>query len=117
MMKQLLLLCIAAGAFGCGSSAELTPDQLSKIDAHLQPVLQGGIPTRDGCTASVDEVGITRYRVIIRGNADDIRDAGISVETMLGDILTANVGVEQIRSLAKLASVKSIECGSKNFPQ
>jgi hypothetical protein len=117
MPDRIFFLCAALIAFHCAANHELTPAQIAKIDIHLQPVLSGGVPSSDKCGTTTDANGTMMLTVIIRGNADDVKTAGIRVQSALGDVLTASITQSQLWRLARIPSVRAVECGSRNVPQ
>ncbi len=101
----------------CGSGRDLTPPELAKFDMKLRPLVDGsGSPGTD-CQTTVRSDGVPVYRVILRGNADDLRAKGISLESSLGDVCTASLTLDQLRDAARIPSVRSVECGSVNTIQ
>jgi hypothetical protein len=65
----------------------------------------------------VQSNGNEAYPVLIRGGADDIRLAGIHLNSEIGDLLTAVVTVDQIKALARIPSVRSISCARSSSIQ
>jgi hypothetical protein len=80
-------------------------------------VLSGGVPSSENCATSTDDNGTIMMTVIIRGNADDVKAAGIHLRSALGDVLTASITVSQLWKLARIPSVRTVECGSTNVPE
>ena len=87
------------------------------IDGSPMPSFEGtGTPGTD-CQTSVRSDGVTLYRVILRGNADDLRAKGIPLVSALGDVCTASLTFDQLCDAARIPSVRSVECGSTNTIQ
>ena len=117
MPLRFLLLALGAIAMQCGSGRDLTPQELAKFDMKLRPLVEGtGTPGTD-CQTSVRSDGVTLYRVILRGNADDLRAKGIPLVSALGDVCTASLTFDQLCDAARIPSVRSVECGSTNTIQ
>ncbi len=106
-----LILCFIA--LVCPSS-ELTETEARKIDPRLKPLLEGQSPPGNECVRQQLPDGTQGYRVILRGDADELRKEGIQVNAPVGDIMTATLSRDDIIKAAKLPSVRSIECGSTN---
>ncbi len=101
----------------CGSGRDLTPDELAKFDLKLRPVIEGKGPSGAECQTTVGPGGVTLYRVILRGNADDLRAKGIPLVSALGDVCTASLTADQLRDAARIPSLRFVECGSTNTIQ
>ncbi len=110
----LLPLIFCFNAFLC-SSSELTETEARKIDPRLKPILDGQPPQGSDCVTQELPGGGKGYRVIIRGNAEEIRREGIHVNPPVGDVMTATLSRDDIIKTAKLPSVRSIDCGSTNI--
>jgi hypothetical protein len=109
----LLLLCCAS----CCGSRELSPAERSKLTPGLLALLTDETAPDGLFDSSVRTDGTKEYSVIIRStSADELRSKGIRVQSVIGDIVTAQVSKEELRSLLSLASVRSVDQGSRNQP-
>jgi hypothetical protein len=101
----------------CRGSRELSSVELSKLTPGLQALLTEERVPDELYDTSIAPDGTKEYGVIVRsGNADELRAAGIKVQSVIGDIITARVSKEQLRTLVALPSVKSIDQGNTNRP-
>jgi len=61
--------------------------------------------------------GVKEYEVIIRSNStEELRSAGIKIQSVFGNVLTACLTLSELRKILSLPSVRSVENGSKNYP-
>jgi hypothetical protein len=98
---------------GCAQSGSLTADQEAKLEPRLRQLLAG--ENVAGVNAVKSNGGIEQYDIIIRGSsADDVRAAGVTPNSVIGEVMTARVRVDQIRTLAKITSIRSLQMGSAN---
>ena len=109
-----LLLLLA----GCSASHDLTPEQKSKLDARLQILIGSDARSLpDGLDTTNRPDGTREYAVIIRGGkAEEIKAAGIRVAGVVGELVTARVTIEELRTLARLQGVRSIEASGTVYP-
>lgn len=116
MLRRLLLLALFFA--GCTTTRDLTPGELTKLDARLQSLLAADTRTAPGdVDTSLRPDGEREYGVIIRGGtSEELRKAGIPVAGGIGDILTARVTVEELKTLARIGAVRSIECAKLVSP-
>jgi len=96
---------------GCAASHDLTPEQHAKLDARLQVLLaKGAGMVPDDMDSSVRPDGTREYAVVIHGgSAGELRAAGVPVAGGIGAISTARVSLEELKSLARITTVRSIE--------
>jgi hypothetical protein len=104
---------------GCSASRDLTPDQLSKLDARLQMLLSGAAsqPALSELDSSVRPDGVRVYAVVIRGGTvEELRKEGIPATGGIGAVATARVTIEELKSLARISSVRSVETAKTVYP-
>jgi hypothetical protein len=101
----------------CSHSGALTQAELAKIDPRLRPALEGKPLEGDRCTTVTTRDGRQAYLVLIRGDAGQLREAGIHPGSVVGETVTAVLTADQIRAAARLSSVSSIRCGGTATPQ
>jgi hypothetical protein len=100
----------------CGPS-ELTSLERAKLTPGLIALLSEETVPDELFDTSVGADGTKEYGVIIRASdAQELRDHGIKVQSVIGEIITARVSREQLRSLLSLKSVRSVDQGSVNRP-
>ncbi len=114
MPPRIFLLAFAVCAFHCANSNQLTDADLAKLDRRLRPVVLGTGNPGDGCGAALRADGATVYSVLIRGRADELRAHDIPLVGTVGEISTAVLTLEELKSAARLPSVRSLDCGSTN---
>ncbi len=117
-MKEILvsLFLISGFIFTCSSGANLTRAEKSKLDPALQQLLSAeDIPDKN-YNVLVKEDGTKLYGVIIRSdNPAELEHAGIFINSISGNIITAKLSPQEIRKVAALPSVSSIENSSKTY--
>jgi hypothetical protein len=97
-------------ASACGGAEALSNEEMNKLSPALQRVVQGEDPPplSDLVTATRD--GETVYAVILRvTDAQAVREAGISLNSVQGSVATARLTVDQIRDAARVPEVARIE--------
>ncbi len=117
MVVRCLIIIAAFILSSCSQSVKLTPDESSKIDIRLLPVLEGGEDLAGGCVVRIMGDGTKHYQVIVRGSADDVQNAGFKPESIAGDVITLWASADELRLLAKIPTVRSVSCGSHSTPQ
>jgi hypothetical protein len=111
----MLLIIVATGCGG--SSQSLTDSQLQKLDPALQRLVQGESHGMDRYSTSKREDGKTAYSVILRSNEPEaLRKAGLPLNSVQGDIITARLTIAQIRKAARLEAVRKIENPTQTRP-
>lgn len=105
-----VLFAFVVAAAGCeGSKQSLTDQQLGKLDPALRSLLQEGDSGRR-LSSTTRSDGTVAYAVFIRAtDAEQVREAGIPVNSTSGKILTARLSTKEIRKAARLDAVTSIE--------
>jgi len=59
--------------------------------------------------------GTREYGIIIRTTSvDSLRAAGIRIQSVFGDVITARVSVDELRTIVRLPSVRAVQSGGKN---
>jgi hypothetical protein len=107
----ILLLFVAS----CCGSRELSSLERAKLTPGLLALLTEESAPDDLYDVSTGSDGTKEYGVIIRStNPGELRAQGIKVQSVIGDVITARVSKEQLRSLLSLPSVRSVDQGSMN---
>jgi hypothetical protein len=104
--------------FACASAPELTQEERQKIDPPLMKLLSGSGVDGSKIESRLRSDGEKEYEVIIRAKTtEELKSAGIKIQSVIGDVITAHLTIQELRSILKLPSVRSVEGGSQNFPQ
>jgi hypothetical protein len=100
----------------CAAERELTVVELGKLDPELQGILLGA--RADTLTPStVRPDGTREYSVIVYGKDPvGLQKRGFRIQTILGEMMTTTVTVEELKSLAAEPSVRSITLGKRKHP-
>jgi hypothetical protein len=117
ILPGMLFIGSFASFASCAGSLHLTDEQASKLDPQLRPLLEGKAPASGACAEVLLKDGTVAYVVTVRGSEAEIRQAGYSPGSVIGDILTLTVPADGLLRLATLPSVRRIECGHSSKPQ
>ncbi len=99
----------------CASQEGLTASERAKLDPPLIQLLSGRPGESRLPDVSTRPDGTTEYGVIIRSDRpDDIRNLGITITSVFGDVIVARLTMAELHEVAALSSVRSIGTGSKN---
>jgi hypothetical protein len=82
-------------------------------------LLSGGAsqPALSDLDSSVRPDGTREYAVVIRGGSvDELRKEGIPAIAGIGAVATARVTLEELKSLARISSVRSVETAKTAYP-
>lgn len=102
----------------CAVTNRLSDAERAKLDPPLQRLLTQERVVESDYDTTVRADGSREYGLSVRtSNADEIRKAGIRVSSVFGDVVTVRVTLEELRKLVGLSSVRSVQSGSKNYPQ
>lgn len=113
--RNLLLIVSAALAFQCGHGDSLSREEMGKLDPGLRQLFAQPPPEDASYDVSVRSDGRKEYGVIIRSDRpQDLRDAGIKLGSVFGDVITARVTVDELRRIVSLPGVRSVEQGNRN---
>lgn len=111
-IPAILLLFFVAS---CCGSRELSSSERAKLTPGLLALLTEESAPDELYDVSMRADGTKEYGIIIRStNPDELRAQGIKAQSAIGDVVTARVSKEQLRSLLSLPSVRSVDQGSKN---
>ena len=113
-LKYLALLCSFL-TFQCGPGTSLTREEMAKLDPGLQQLFAQSPPTDTSYDVSVRANGVKEYGVIVRSSSpQDLRDAGLQVGSVFGDVITARVSLEELRRIVSLPTVRAVERGTRS---
>ncbi len=113
--KYLVSLLCAVIALQCGQANSLSREELAKLDPGLQQLFSQPPPSNSSYDASVRANGVKEYGVIIRSTSpQDLRDAGITLGSIFGEVITARVSVEELRRIVAIPTVRAVEQGPRN---
>ena len=114
-MQKIVLMLLAATLASCCSGPGLSVDERAKLDPPLQELLMGENVAEHRYDVTVRPDGSKEYGVIVRTDvADDVRGLGIPVGSVYGDIVTVRVTKEELKRIAGLKTVKSIQNSGQN---
>lgn len=117
-MIRMALSALCMLLVACTATNRLSDAERAKLDPALQRLLAQERVVQSEYDATVRPDGSKEYGLVVRSNnADEIKKAGISVSSVFGDVITVRVTVEELRKLVGLSSVRSVQNGSKNYPQ
>lgn len=89
--------------------APLTDAERAKLDPALIALLKREDVVEKEYVVSTRADGAKQYAVIIRSTSpEELRAAGIPVEAVVGDVITARVTKEELRKLVALSSVRAV---------
>ena len=101
---------------GCSATKSLSEYESGKLDPLLQQILQGKEVPEKKINVLLKEDGTKLYGVIIKiNNKDEIDNLGIHYNSVIDDMVTAKLSVEELRQIVKLNSVIRIETGTKSY--
>jgi len=101
---------VALCVVGCSNgTAQLTQEQMDKLDVALQRVVEGEDPAPLTVQRTTRPNGVTAYGVMVRTSAPDaLRETGLPLGSVSGSIVSARWTVDEIRRAAGLSEVQSI---------
>jgi len=115
-MAKVLLLGVVL-MLGCARPL-LTDREMAKLDPPLQKLVAGEFAAESDYDVSNRSGGEKEYGVIIRSsNAGELRSAGIPINSVMGDVITARLTVDEMRKVLTIPSVHALQNSSKNYPQ
>ena len=123
-MNQMLRIAVLFFFFACAvltsSGAKLTQQQLSKLHPFFRVLVGQGSSHLLKAEQAQKQAGTTprTYGAIIyTHNAAAVRAAGVHVNSVLPEFVTAQISASDVERLASLESVRFIGRGSINYPQ
>lgn len=115
-LTTLIIAVISIGLFSCRTAAPLTDAEKAKLDSQLLALLQQHDVVDNDYVVSYRANGVKQYAVIIRSsNAGELRAAGVPVEAVVGDVITARVTREELRRLVALPSVRAVTNSGRDY--
>ena len=85
-----------------------------KLDPSLQAIVEGAA----GATpADIVQVIVGLKAPASEGQLEALRDSGLQVRSVIGDVLTGSAKVERIRDIAQHGVVTKIEASSPLYPE
>jgi len=109
------LMLLAFLMLSCGGPMALTEAERAKLDPGLQSLLAEGTGTESGYDVTVRSDGTREYGVIVRTtDAEQLRAAGIRVQSVFGDVVTVRVTVDELRNVARLPAVRAVQNSGKD---
>jgi hypothetical protein len=109
------ILIFAFCAYQCASSKSPSESNIAKLDQALRHLLAGDNVGAEKLEFSMRADGVKEYAVIIRSeNAEELKSAGISANSIFGDVIVSRLTIEELKKVISLHSVRAVESGSKN---
>jgi hypothetical protein len=109
------LMLLAFVVVSCGGPQALTEAERAKLDPGLQTLLAEGTGPESRYDVTTRPDGKVEYGVIVRtADAEQLRAAGIRVQSVLGDVVTVRVTVDELRTVARLPAVRAVQDSGKN---
>jgi hypothetical protein len=117
LVGRLVVTAYCVLVVSCAGPSHLSEVERSKLDPALVKLLSGERIIESDYDTGLRKDGTREYAVIIRSdNVEELKSAGILPGSVFGDVVTARVSVRELRKILSLASVRAVECGSKNHP-
>lgn len=118
MQRLTMMLCFIF-IIGCVHSEKLSESEMNKLDSAIKSIIgTDGKKYDSRCDTLTDEHGKIKFGVIIKSSDFKvIKQSGIVLNSTIGEISTSFLSIEEIKTIAKLESVTSIKCGTKNTLQ
>ena len=116
-MRKIMFMCFAATVALSCSGPGLSVEERAKLDPVLQELVSGQTVSEQRYDVTVRPDGTKEYGVIVRTDApDDVRALGVAVGSVFGDVVTVRVTPDELRRIAALKTVKSVQNSGKNLP-
>jgi subtilisin family serine protease len=96
------------------ASDETSLDDLAETGVFGIEALAGDSPTGRRGKASEDEVLVL---VQSSGDADDLREAGLTIRSEAGDVFTGTIGIGKLGELAEVDGVTLVESSREMYPE
>ncbi len=113
----MLLMGLVILLGGCARPA-LTDREMAKLDPPLQRLIVGEAVVEGDFDVSNRPGGEKEYGVIIRSsNPEELKSAGIPINTVMGDVITARLTISELKKVLTIPSVRALQNRSKNYPQ
>jgi hypothetical protein len=115
MYRRYVLVLCGLLALQCGHGKSLSREEMAKLDPGLQQLFAAQPPADAPYDVTVRSNGVKEYGVVIRSSSPQaLRDAGIQVGSVFGDVVTARVSVDELRHVVSLPSVRAVEQGARS---
>jgi hypothetical protein len=113
-LRLLGVLCIFC-ALQCSQETSISREETDKLDPGLRRLFADMPPADASYDVSLRPNGVKEYGVIIHSSSpQDLRDAGITVGSVFGDIVTARVSVDELRRAVSLPTVRAVEQANRS---
>ena len=117
-MRKFWFLPLAALLASCSAEPVLSVEEQEKLDPMLQELVLGRDIAERRYDISLRPDGIKEYAVIVRTSApEDVRALGISIGSVFGELVTVRVSAAELKRLAAIKSVRSIQNSGQNTLQ
>ncbi len=109
-MQRICVILMVAALVSCSTGPALNVEEKAKLDPMLQELVLGRVVAEHRYDVGLRPDGSKEYGVIVRtGSPEDVRSLGITIGSVVGEIVTVRVNAEELRRLAALPSVRSIQ--------
>lgn len=116
-MRKIMFMCFAATVALSCSGPGLSVEERAKLDPVLQELVSGQTVSEQRYDVTVRPDGTKEYGVIVRTDApDEVRALGVAVGSVFGDVVTVRVTPDELKRIAALKTVKSVQNSGKNVP-
>ena len=117
-MRKFWFLPLAVVLASCSADPVLSAGDHAKLDPMLQELVSGRDIAERRYDISLRPDGTKEYAVIVRTSApEDVRALGIAIGSVFGEIVTVRVNTAELKRLAALKSVRSIQNSGQNTLQ
>ena len=118
MVTRLIAPLLSFLFFTCSGVNQLSDVERSKLDPAVQRLFTMDRMVESDYDTTIRPDGSKEYGLVVRSaNAGELKQAGIRVSSVFGDVVTVRVTLEELKKLVGLPSVRSVQNGSKNYPQ
>jgi hypothetical protein len=113
MIAAIWLLSLCA----CASTPDLSKEERAKMDPAIVKLLSRTEVDEGDYDVAARPDGVKEFGVIIHASKpDEIKAAGVKIQSIFGNVLTARLSLADIEKIVRLSSVWSVENGSRNYP-
>ncbi len=113
-MRIFLYTLVSLVLTACGGS-RLSDAERLKLDPLLQRLVSDVRVVEDDYSISTRPDGVKEYGVIIyTDKLEELRSAGIPINSVVRDFATARLTVEELRKVVKLPSVRAVRNSGKD---
>jgi len=117
-IRLFFMFTLSLSLFHCSTTLPLSDAEEAKLDRPLTRLLSGETVDKRLFDVQKKEDGTEIYAVIVRSyHAEAVRELGIDVSSVFGNVIVARASLQQLRALVDLPLIDAIQTGSTNSPQ